>query len=101
MNNRQDEGGPGPNSPRMVMAVTSDPLHENFNPLDLNRITVETEVIGETITQTTHILGAITRKVIQTQDDQIRAALISLGWTPPPEGARPEAEESQLGTRTS
>ncbi len=35
------------------------------------------------IKQTTEIGGQIIRTVINTQDEQIRNALIGLGWTPP------------------
>ena len=34
------------------------------------------------VQETTDLVGKIHRKVIETQDDQVRKALISLGWKP-------------------
>ena len=47
-------------------------------------LTEPNPVTGE-IKQITEIAGKITEEIIQTKSDQIRNALIDLGWTPPPE----------------
>ncbi len=54
-------------------------------------ITINTEVVGSTIVQDTFIdhgdglKDRLQRQVADTQDAQVRAALVKLGWTPPPE----------------
>ncbi len=35
------------------------------------------------ITSTVDLAGAVHRRVLDTQEVQVRAALIALGWTPP------------------
>jgi hypothetical protein len=52
-----------------------------------DKFTIKTFVDpGDTITQeTTDLANKIHRRLIKTQDDHIRKALISLGWTPPEE----------------
>ena len=49
-----------------------------------NVITEPNPVTGE-IKQITNIAGKITEEIIQTKSEQIRNALIDLGWTPPAE----------------
>lgn len=53
------------------------------------QFTVDTEVdAGGVITQTLHdACGAIMVWVMATRDRQVSAALVTLGWTPPGEGA--------------
>lgn len=44
---------------------------------------------GRILIETTHTIGAVTevmgQQIIYTFDEQVRAALVSLGWTPPKE----------------
>lgn len=49
-----------------------------------NVVTEPNPVTGE-IKQITEIAGRIQEEIIQTKSEQIRNALIDLGWTPPPE----------------
>ena len=51
---------------------------------DYNVITEPNPVTGE-IKQITTIAQRITEEIINTKSEQIRNALIDLGWTPPPE----------------
>lgn len=45
---------------------------------------------GDLIVQeNTDLVGQIHRKLIKAQDDQVRKALISLGWTPPDKNTQP------------
>ena len=44
-----------------------------------------TPYLNGQIEMITNINGWITRQVMNTQDEQIRKALIALGWTPPNE----------------
>lgn len=47
-------------------------------------IHVNTSVLdGGVIETTIDMIGQITRRVLRTQEAQIREALVSLGWTPP------------------
>jgi len=45
-------------------------------------LTEPNAVTGE-IRQITTIAGKVTEEIFQTKNDQIRNALIDLGWTPP------------------
>ena len=61
------------------------------------RYNIDTKVIDKDIISTVSTedpMEVITRKIIRTQDDQIRQALITLGWTPPKEK---EDERSPVG----
>lgn len=63
-------------------------------PLRLREYKVLTEpnpVTGE-IKQVTEIMGRVQQEVIQTKSDQIRNALIDLGWTPPATDAAPASK---------
>jgi len=45
---------------------------------------VNTEIVDKAINQTVEdFRGGVTRKIIDTQEEHVRLALISLGWTPP------------------
>lgn len=49
---------------------------------------IEQEVIiqeTEMIDSLSGIVSRLTRSVVDTQDSQMRQALIALGWTPPPD----------------
>jgi hypothetical protein len=49
-----------------------------------HKVTVETLFTDAgLIEQTIDIAGSIHRRVLNTQEEQIRQALIALGWTPP------------------
>jgi hypothetical protein len=54
------------------------PLHDYKVVTEPNLITGEIKII-------TDIMGKIQEEIIQTKSDQIRNALIDLGWTPPPD----------------
>jgi hypothetical protein len=59
----------------------------SYDDIPLSRYSVLTEpnlITGE-INQITRIAGRIQEEIIQTKSEQIRNALIDLGWTPPPE----------------
>lgn len=58
-----------------------EPLMENFSSkYKLETFAYPNGLIEQDMTDLT---GQIHRRIIETQDDQIRKALISLGWTPP------------------
>lgn len=47
------------------------------------KINITTSYGSDVIEQTLDIRGEIYRRVVNTQDAQIREALIKMGWTPP------------------
>lgn len=51
----------------------------------ISAITVEGPDIQETVT----------RRLIRTQDEHVRKALIELGWTPPPAATSPSYEQAE------
>lgn len=59
--------------------------HVVTDPLELREYSVDTVVNAPLIEQTIDLAGAVTRRVLNTSDHQIRKALIELGWTPPTE----------------
>lgn len=52
---------------------------------------IDTEVFedGKIVQSTTDLIGKTVRKVVETQDHQVRLALIALGWTPPQKNQLP------------
>lgn len=52
-------------------------------PLSNYKIVTEPNLITGEIKIITEIMGKIQEEIIQTKSDQIRNALIDLGWTPP------------------
>ena len=68
--------------------------------LDLNTsINVSTQTIGETIHQFVDLPGlpSIQERIIRTQDDHVKKALIDLGWVCPQEAKAMEMRYSRLG----
>ena len=59
----------------------------SYNDIPLSKFNVTTEANAATgeIKVITEIMEKIETEIIQTKSDQIRNALIDLGWTPPPE----------------
>lgn len=60
----------------------------NMENIPIGKVKVVTEpnpVTGE-IKQITNVMGQIQKQVIQTKSDQVRNALIDMGWTPPEGG---------------
>jgi hypothetical protein len=55
----------------------------NDIPLSKFKVLTEPDPISGDIRQITDIAGKISEEIIRTQSDQIRNALIDLGWTPP------------------
>ena len=62
--------------------MTNDWSYDDVPIGKFNIITEPNPVTGE-IKQITDIAGKITEEIIQTKSEQIRNALIDLGWTPP------------------
>jgi hypothetical protein len=58
--------------------------YEDIPLSKFNVVTTPNLVTGE-IHQITRIAGKITEEIIQTKSEQIRNALIDLGWKPPDE----------------
>lgn len=59
----------------------------SYDDIPISKYSVLTEpnlYTGE-IKQITKIAGKIQEEIIQTKSEQIRNALIDMGWTPPPE----------------
>jgi hypothetical protein len=56
--------------------------YEDVPISDWSVLTEPNTLTGE-IRQITTIAGKITEEIFQTKNDQIRNALIDLGWTPP------------------
>ena len=54
-------------------------------PIHKFKVVTEPNLVTGEIKQITEIAGKITEEIIQTKSEQIRNALIDLGWTPPPE----------------
>ena len=54
-------------------------------PLTNYKVVTEPNPVTGEIKIITEIMGKIEEEIIQTKSDQIRNALIDLGWTPPPE----------------
>jgi len=54
-------------------------------PISKFKIVTEPNLVTGEIKQITTIAGRIQEEIIQTKSEQIRNALIDLGWTPPPE----------------
>lgn len=54
---------------------------------DSGKFTIKTFVKHDDVIvqETRDMVGRISKKIVETQDDQVRKALISLGWTPPSE----------------
>jgi hypothetical protein len=58
---------------------------------------VTPSIAGKTITldienslgATAGFASTLSRKILDTEDRAIRAALVALGWTPPPENSKP------------
>ena len=65
------------NLPDIKLNPMKDVVHPGF--------TINTDVYNNgTIMQSmTDLVGVVSKRVIDTQDIQIKQALISLGWTPP------------------
>lgn len=60
----------------------------NMENIPIGKVKVVTEpnpVTGE-IKQITNVMGQIQKQVIQTKSDQVRNALIDMGWAPPEGG---------------
>lgn len=77
-------------------------IEVEIDPRSPFRINVDTNVFpGGLIEQTLDMMGAVTRKVINTQEAQIREALIMLGWTPPPDGWTPPVATDTPGPAVS
>ena len=54
-------------------------------PIGKYKVLTEPNPYTGEIKQITNIAGKIREEIIQTKSEQIRNALIDLGWTPPPE----------------
>ncbi len=52
------------------------PVHDWDVNYGVNKVTGEIQIV-------TRILGKIETEIIQSKSDQLRNALIDLGWTPP------------------
>ena len=55
----------------------------NDIPISDFKVTHEINAVSGEIAIITEIAGKIEREIIQSKSDQIRNALIDLGWTPP------------------
>lgn len=55
-------------------------------PLSDYSVVTEPDLVTGEIKIITRIMKQIEEEIIQTKSDQIRNALIDLGWTPPEEG---------------
>ncbi len=60
----------------------SDWKYEDI-PLNKYGVVTEPDLISGEIKQITTIAGKIQEEIIRTKSDQVRNALIDLGWTPP------------------
>lgn len=63
-------------------------------PISDYNVWTEPNLITGEIKQITTIAGKVVEEIIQTKSDQIRNALIDLGWTPPDE-ERPDMYAEQ------
>jgi len=61
-----------------------DSWQEKDIPISNFKITAEPDILTGEIKIITEIAGKIKEQYLQTFDDQVRNALIDLGWTPPP-----------------
>ena len=50
------------------------------------KIQISIEPNGDITQETTGLAGEICRRVVRTEDQQIRKALVELGWAPPESG---------------
>jgi hypothetical protein len=64
-----------------------------MNPLKDQSFHVTTEALksGKIVQSTTDMIGQTVRKVVETEDRQIRLALMALGWTPPQENSEAQS----------
>jgi hypothetical protein len=57
---------------------------EMMTPLERQSVKVTTRFNQDRIETEIDIMGKITRGILDLREDQVRQALIELGWTPPP-----------------
>ena len=70
-------------NPSYVVATT---------PFSNGMIVQEVSYLAGIVAAQDSIHEVISRKIVHTGEEQIRQALIKLGWTPPPEGWKPSAD---------
>jgi hypothetical protein len=54
-------------------------------------VTTEALKSGKIVQSTTDMIGQTVRKVVETEDRQVRLALMALGWTPPQENSEAQS----------